>query len=367
MKSQISSVDLHYLVKEMQFLAGGKIDKIYHPKKEELLLQFHITGKGKAILRIISGKFIFLSDYKESYEQPSGFCMFLRKHLNNARLREISQAGSERIIRLVFETKERKLILYIELFGKGNIVLTDEKNIIINALEQKKWSDREIKKGLEYKFPQKEFDIFKIKNNELKQILDSDKKLIYKLAKDLGLGGTYSEEICANIKTEKSKEKLSQEDIKKISGELKRITYGKIKPKIIYENDKIKDIIPFDLKIYDRFKKKEFSSFNAAFDHFFREEYGKDEFISKHQNIIDKTKKIIEQQLKQVKELERKAKENNRKGELIYENYKLVEEILKEINKAREKYSFEEIKKKLKGHKVIKEVDGKNKIIRIEV
>ena len=68
MKSQISSVDLHYLIEEMQFLVGGRIDKIYHPKKEELLFQFHVTSKGKQILRILSGKFMFLSEYKGNYD-----------------------------------------------------------------------------------------------------------------------------------------------------------------------------------------------------------------------------------------------------------------------------------------------------------
>ena len=83
--------------------------------------------------------------------------------------------------------------------------------------------------------------------------------------------------------------------------------------------------------------------------------------------MIDKTEKIVRQQRKQVEELERKAEENNKKGELIYENYKLVEEVLKEINNAREKYSFDEINKKLKGHKIVKSVDGKDKKIIIEL
>ena len=83
--------------------------------------------------------------------------------------------------------------------------------------------------------------------------------------------------------------------------------------------------------------------------------------------MIDKTKNVIDQQQKQIDDLEKKAAENNKKGELIYENYQMIESILKEINKAREKYSFDEIKEKLKGHKVVKDVDGKNKRIVIEL
>ena len=36
-------------------------------------------------------------------------------------------------------------------------------------------------------------------------------------------------------------------------------------------------------------------------------------------------------------------------------------------HEIREKYSFDEIKKKLKGHKIIKQIDGKNKTITIEI
>ena len=55
------------------------------------------------------------------------------------------------------------------------------------------------------------------------------------------------------------------------------------------------------------------------------------------------------------------------KGELIYQNYQLIKEILDELNKASKKYSWKEIKEKLKGHKVIKEVNEKERKVIIEV
>src|SRR3989344_3155756 len=103
MKTQVSSVDLHFLMREFQQLTGGRVDRIYHPKKEELLIQLYLKAKGKAILRVISGKCVFLTSSREGAEEPTGFCMSLRKHLDNSTLKEISQVGSERIIRMVFE------------------------------------------------------------------------------------------------------------------------------------------------------------------------------------------------------------------------------------------------------------------------
>ena len=88
---------------------------------------------------------------------------------------------------------------------------------------------------------------------------------------------------------------------------------------------------------------------------------------SPKQKQIEKLQSIIEQQKEKIKELEENELKVREKAELIYTHYKLVEEILTEIKKASEKYSWNEIKEKLKGHKIIKEINLKDKQIRIEV
>jgi len=50
---------------------------------------------------------------------------------------------------------------------------------------------------------------------------------------------------------------------------------------------------------------------------------------------------------------------------LIYQHYQDITEILTEINKAKDKYSWDEIKSKLKGHKTIKEINAKDKKVLI--
>jgi len=54
MKQEITSLDLHFLAKELQVLIGGKVDKIYEQEenKKEFLFRFHVPGKGKMQLRI---------------------------------------------------------------------------------------------------------------------------------------------------------------------------------------------------------------------------------------------------------------------------------------------------------------------------
>ena len=82
---------------------------------------------------------------------------------------------------------------------------------------------------------------------------------------------------------------------------------------------------------------------------------------------IGKYEVIIGLQEKQIKKWERESEESKRKGELIYEKYPIFKEIVDELKKAQEKYSWDEIKKKLKGHKHIKEVNSKEKSVLVEV
>jgi len=104
----LSSLDIHFLVNELQFLVGSRIDKLYEKNKEELVINFYVTSKGKNLLKIVSGKYFYLTKTKEEASEPSGFCMQLRKYLDSSRLRSLKQLESERIIELILERKDKK-------------------------------------------------------------------------------------------------------------------------------------------------------------------------------------------------------------------------------------------------------------------
>ncbi len=52
---------------------------------------------------------------------------------------------------------------------------------------------------------------------------------------------------------------------------------------------------------------------------------------------------------------------------MIYQNYNLIKEIIEEINKATKKYTWKEIKERLKGHKIVKEINPKDKTVVLEL
>lgn len=346
MEKAISSLELHYVIKELQVLADSKVDRIYQPEKDELVLQFHKTGSGKFMLRIVPGKYIYLTQYKqENPKSPFGYCIYLRKKLGNARLKTIQQIGFERIVEFVFETMDAKYRLYVEFFPRGNVVLADEQGIIMSPLQVQTWKDRIIRQGEKYIHPKQKYNLLEIRKEELKELLENSEKesIVKSLAIDLGLGGRHSEELCSIAKIKKEeKPSAAAADDKKIAA----IMSG------------IKELLDKKMEM-SRLLDEELAKELAA-----RAGKEKDETRTTQ---IKKAENIIEMQTKQLKKIEAAVEENHKIGEAIYENYGVVENILKEIKNAKAKYSWEEIKRKLKDHKFIKEIKEKENKMVLEI
>lgn len=140
----IDGIYLHNLIEAMRpLLLGARIDKVYHP--QEKLLIFKINGQQGPFNKIlISLDPAFCTIHLSTLtlvnpEQPSSFCMMLRKHLESGIIAKIEQKGYERIIDLHIESyNELGLktikILHLELMGKYSNVILTEKELILDAL-----------------------------------------------------------------------------------------------------------------------------------------------------------------------------------------------------------------------------------------
>ena len=115
-------------------LTLGKIEKIYQPQPDQLLLSVH-TARGRRKLFIsASGNHsaVYLTENNpENPVQPPLFCMVLRKHLGAARIQNIAQCGCDRIIEIDLETVDElgfnvNKRLICEIMGKhSNVILVD--------------------------------------------------------------------------------------------------------------------------------------------------------------------------------------------------------------------------------------------------
>ena len=144
---------------------GARIEKVYQPERDEILLQMRSFEGGKRLL-INAGsnnpRINFTEIPKENPQNPPMFCMLLRKYLQGAKLVEISQAQFDRVAFLGFETRDEmgfecKRYLIAELMGKySNLIFADGDKKIITALRATDFSfdsARQLISGVTYSLP----------------------------------------------------------------------------------------------------------------------------------------------------------------------------------------------------------------------
>lgn len=370
MKNSMTGLELHYLVLELQKLKNARVDKIYQSEKKELLIALHVSGKGKHLLKVVAGKYLYLTEHKDTAQEPTSFCMYLRKKLGNAWLRGIEQVGEERIVCLTFQAAE-ELKLYVELFGKGNIILCNSSGRILSAEETQRWKDRTVRKDLNYAYPKKEVQFSDVTAKSVLHLAEkSEQSVIKMLAADLGLGGVYAEEVCliADIDKGKRAAELTRKEAGHIASAVLDIVHRELNSVAVYEDSQIVDATPFPLEYYKNkgMRTVKGKSYSQLLDRIFtgiaaktKEKAG----TRRYEEKIQKIKKIINVQEKRIAELEQEYKTNTKKGNLLYENYQTVDSILKQLRKAWKEKDFEEIREKLKGHRTIKKVKQKGEVV----
>lgn len=377
MKEEMSSVDIRYIVRELQWLVGSRVDKVYHDGDE---VRFKLrTKEGRADLILEAGKRFHLTSYiKEAPKQPSSFTMLLRKHLGGGFIDAIEQHQFDRIVKI----RIGDYTLIGELFRRGNIILVDSENRIVAALRYEEYKDRAIKPKEEYKFPPARENPLEVSFERFLELMreEPELELVRALARKLNMGGMYAEEISLRAGFEKTTpvKELSDEDLKRVYDEMIRTFNDEPKPNIVFKDGVMHDVVPIELKIYEGFEKRYFPTFSEALDEYF----GK---ITLEKAKIEQTKKLEEKkralmatlrkQEEMLKGFEKAMRENQEIGDLIYANYTLIERLLEEFRKATETLGWDEFKKRIEegkkaGNKValmVKGMDPKEKAVTIEL
>ena len=151
---------------EIRCLAeGARIEKVYQPERDEIVLQMRSIEGGKRLL-INAGsrnpRIGFTEVTKENPQNPPMFCMLLRKYLQGAKLVEISQPSFDRVAYLGFDTRDEmgfscRRYLIAELMGKySNLIFADGEKKIITALRTSDFSldsARQLLPGMTYRLP----------------------------------------------------------------------------------------------------------------------------------------------------------------------------------------------------------------------
>ena len=171
---------LKKIIGELEEAKDSHVEKIYQPSKDELVFLLRKKGFSKRLLIHMkpgAARLHFTENKAENPMSPPMFCMLIRKHLASAKLIRIIQPDCERIAELHFlatnemgDLVERKLICEF-LGNKTNLILTDEKNKIFDALRRSdpESAERLLLPGATYCYPsgQNKFDPFLVEAEKI--------------------------------------------------------------------------------------------------------------------------------------------------------------------------------------------------------
>ena len=189
----LDALCLSGLVHELdQTVTGGKIDKIYQPGRDEILLAVRTPSHGNVRLLLSANpnhpRPQLTQISRENPDTPPMFCMLLRKHLSGARLLAVEQPPLERVVIFTLEALnelgdrgERRLVL--EAIGRrSNLILLDESGRILDCMRRVESSlgtgnanQRSLLPGMFYRLPpaQEKLDPTAQSREELERLLSA--------------------------------------------------------------------------------------------------------------------------------------------------------------------------------------------------
>lgn len=159
---------LHIVKNELMPLVGSRVDKVYQPSREELVVSLRTFHDGTKKLLFsansMSARVCLTQAAFENPQQPPMFCMLMRKHLCGGKLLDIRQDGLERIIYFDFECVNEigdivTNTLIAEVMGRhSNIILVRDGRVVdsIKRITDDISSVRRVLPNIVYETPPRE-------------------------------------------------------------------------------------------------------------------------------------------------------------------------------------------------------------------
>ncbi len=271
---------------------GARIEKIYQPERDEIVIQMRsFDGEKKLLINAGSNnpRIGFSAVKRENPQNPPMFCMLLRKYLQGSRLTGVEEAGFDRIAILEFSGYDEmgfecKRYLIAELMGRySNLIYTDENKKIVSALKTldiSNASERQILPGMTYQLPDARGKVnpLTVSYEEFLELYGGapeekpcDKFLV---ATFMGLSPAVAREIVsrATRHTDTPMRYCSADDVyRELSFVMTLIKEERFEPTLIYDESRPVEYAFLPLTQYANCKQESFSSAGQLLDAFFGE------------------------------------------------------------------------------------------------
>lgn len=330
-------------------LAGGRVDRVIQPERDELILTIRNGGANHMLLLSASAGCAraHLTNVKKSSPlEPFNLCMLMRKHLIGGRVAEIRQVESDRILEVEIDHLDElgdptKKTIVCEFMGKhSNLIFTGADGRIIDSarrVSEAISSVREVLPGLRYERPPAHgklpFD--RVDEESLFAALEGKSGFLHKLISACvsGMSVQTARELsfraCGNEDAHIEECEL-RAVCASIAWELRRIPET-LAPAVLYDgDDRPVDAVAFPYQSRALLRSEPHSSISAAMDAFYR---SRDlaERISQKSAVIHRTLKTNIERCERKLALQREAllgsermEEYRVKGELLTANLHLA-------------------------------------------
>ncbi len=290
MKLKESSMDFYAFIniykKEIE---NSFIKKIYQVNQKEFILQIYRSDIKKREFFISLSKGIAFYE-AEKPPEASQLAMIFRKQLSEKRIVKIEQINFDRVIKATLHTGQE---IILELFGSGNLILTENGKIVF-AMEQHVYRTRKIQIGEEYIPPS---STNPVENQEIfDEILKNSKASIVKtLATRANLGGEIAEEVIFQLNMDKNSMPLEiQNNFKNIYDKIKSLMEESLKNRVYYYRDE-ELLSPVILTNLNKNPEQSFDDFNEGLVYYLNNYPVTEKNKSNVERRIESQKKSIEE------------------------------------------------------------------------
>ncbi len=287
-------------------ILNGKIDKIYQPEKDELIINIRSYRDNYKLLLSASPAYPRVHLTEESKSNPAvppTFCMLLRKHLTGGRIIAISQPQFERIIEIDVECFDELgysniKTLTAEIMGRhSNIIFLDKSSDkIIDSVKRVNFevsSVREVLPGRSYIYPPSggRLNPLAVDHPEFLSLLDriagAMKAEKFLIGSFNGISPAVAREICgnaglgldANLSESSSQERQALWDA--FRQQMSLLEEKNFAPRLFLQEDRVHDFFCTDLSLYNGMEKRGYDSMSRTVEQFFFEKDQKDRIKQK--------------------------------------------------------------------------------------
>ncbi len=363
---EIAAVELERMVSELsRKLEGCYLRKFYDLGNGSFRFVFYKKGSIMVYCRLL----ITFNEtaYAEEAGEATPFAMGIRKRLDNARLHDLKQLNSDRIIEMTFEGYR----LVIEMLGKGNMLLMDSTGRIILAYKRQEYAGRKLAVAETYKAPSaRGRPISELNEDDVADIVarwHGSARLITYLSGEINMGPLYMEDAIrrSGIDPRASGRELQLETLKKeIMKEKERLMRGM--PRAYMQNSRAVDYALCDIEKYRDMEKHEYSTLSELLDELYRE--GRVSVSEEAAELSEKMLEIrasIEKQERQVEAMRSNAETMKVAANRLFENMHAVNALIAYMREHR-RATLEEARKAFADLN-IKEINLSSKKIILEI